>query len=124
MVTGFHIDIVKGYASYAEADIGIEKLIEIAKLITYGKFYDKCKEYGVPDVFDCGKGCTLDKFIRAYEVLPTQDSTCTFTDTGIMQMACGGNAHRQEREQIRKAFAILVVNECFKQGYCVSLIIA
>jgi hypothetical protein len=65
----------------------------------------------------------VDSWVEAYRHLPTEDLTCQFTSDGVTQWASGGGDCRRAKEVMRKAFAILVLEDCFKQGFTVQLCI-
>lgn len=134
MVTGFSLE--PGYIYTKEQEISVEQLQEIAKQIgkDQQKFYRKCLEYGLKEDLSTVHQehakeqpctCKLSALVKTYENLPTEDGTCNFTETGVEQSSYAGNGsqHRMNREQICRAFAILVLDECYKKGYSVSFTI-
>lgn len=121
MVTGFLLE--PGYPAGEENKATPEMIQEIAKTITTEQLRAKCAEYGLTEI-KCPEGCTLDEFLNVYKKLPTEDLTCQFVPEGVLQSACMGTGHRNETEIIRRAFAILVLDECFKRKLSVSLIIS
>lgn len=121
MVTSFTLE--PGYAYSESAEATPETIQEIAKSITVERLKAKCAEYGLIEI-RCDRGCTLDEFLERYRTLPTKDLTCRFVAEGVMQSATSGTGHRVETEIIRRAFGILVLDECFKRGLAVSFVIA
>lgn len=131
MVSGFNLE--PGYVYTDSQEITVKQLQEIAKQVgkNQKKFYEKCIEYGLQE--DLSKvhqehageqpcTCKLSELVKHYENLPTEDLTCYFTEFGVEQSACAGNGsqHRLNREQICRAFGVLVLDECYKRGYSVS----
>lgn len=122
MVTSFILE--PGYAFGEENRATTAEMIqEIAKSITIEQLKAKCAEYGLIEV-KCREGCKLEEFLEKYKSLPTDDLTCRFTKDGVLQSATSGTGHREETEIIRRAFGILVLNECYKRKLSVSFIIA
>lgn len=131
MVTGF--SITQGYIYTSSQEITMEKLFEICKKVGQDQhhFIMKCLEYGLDENLQCG--CKLSELTAKYMDLPTKDGTCTFhmpmkmpsgddLEGMVLQSAYAGNGstHRMVREQICRAFGILVLDECYKQGYSVN----
>lgn len=121
MVTSFLLE--PGYAPSKAEEATPEMIQEIAKTISIDRLREKCSEYGLTKI-ECSQGCTLDTFLDIYKSLPTKDLTCRFTPEGILQTSSSGTGHRGETEIIRRAFGILVLDECYKRGLAVSFIIA
>ena len=134
MVASFNLE--PGYIYTKSQEITVDQLQEIAKKV--GKdsqsFYRKCLEYGLKEDLStvhqeyAGEQpctCKLSALLKTYENLPTEDLTCYFTEWGVQQSACAGNGsqHRMNREQICRAFGILVLEECYRKGYSASFTI-
>jgi hypothetical protein len=135
MVSGF--SLTPGYIYTKEQEISVKQLQVIASQVgkDQQKFYRKCIEYGLQeDLSSVHKEyageqpctCKLGELLKVYEHLPTKDGTCNFTEWGILQSTYAGNGsqHRLNREQICRAFAMLVLDECYKKGYSVSFTIS
>ena len=121
MVTFFLLE--PGYAYSEENGATPEMIQEIARTVTVEQLREKCAEYGLTEI-ECTEGYKLDDFLEVYRNLPTDDLTCTFTDYGVSQSASGGGHERDVKEIIRRAFGILVLDECYKRKLAVSFIIA
>lgn len=121
MVTSFMLN--PGYAFGNENKATPKMIQEIAKIITIEQLKVKCAEYGLTEI-NCSYDCKLDHFIEKYRNIPTDDLTCRFTSEGVFQSASSGTGHRDETEIIRRAFGILVLNECFKRKLAVNFIIS
>jgi hypothetical protein len=121
MGTSFLIE--PGYIFTHSQEISRAQLQEIAKSISQEALYAKCVEYGLKEDLPCS--CKLSELIARYKEIPTEDGFCTFEEDGIDQDAFSGNGpeHRMVREQMCRAFGILVLDECYKRGYSVSFII-
>lgn len=121
MVTSFLL--TPGYAFGRDNKATPEMIQEIAKSITIEQLKAKCSEYGLTEL-RCSSDCNLDNFIEKYRNISTDDLTCRFVPEGVLQSASSGTGHRDETEIIRRAFGILVLNECFKRKLAVSFIIS
>jgi len=123
LVTGFRL--VPGYVFKYSQEMSPKQLQKIAKEI--GKktplIYQKCQEYGLTETLSCG--CKLSELVKRYTEIPTDDGFCYYTEDGVEQSAYSGsgNKHRMVREQMCRAFAMLVLDECYKKGYSVCFII-
>lgn len=118
MVTGFSLTL--GYIYSGDQEITMEQLHEITRKVGRGQkiFFDKCVEYGLEEDLICG--CKLSKLLEKYKDLSTDDGTCNLLEWGVLQSCYGSSGHRNIREQICRAFGVLVLDECYKKGYSVS----
>jgi len=114
MVTGFHIS--PGYAYNKDAKITVGQILDIAKTIPMDKFKEKLMEYGLD-------GPIVKSFVKLYSTLPTEDATFIVCENDVLQLASGGGKIRRDKEIARRAFSILLLDECFKQGknICLSI---
>jgi hypothetical protein len=99
----------------------VDNIIEVCKSISMDDIKEKALEYGAPLVDS--EDVDLDEYIKKYESLPSDDLTCYFEDDGVYQVASGGDDFRTIKEIVRRAFAMLVLEECYKRKYSVSFII-
>ena len=99
-----------------------EQLHKIAKTISIEKLKKKCLSYGLTEQFESIEGCdhTLNQYLQPFENLPNEDISFRLNSFGI-QMDVFGIEHRNERETIRRAFSVLVLDMAFKQNIPVSL---
>ena len=117
MVTSFSIRF--GYDS--DGHNKNMKLIDYAKRVNMDDFRKKLMEYGINDKD------TLDQIIDLFSELPTEDSTLGISkdkdnNEYIHMSASGGGQWREWKEISRKAFGVLLLDECHKSGLCVSFI--
>ena len=116
-MTSYHLS--PGYSNHGKCKLS--QIVAVARSISKhklrGTFRAKCLEYGVPE-------SVVDDYIAGYVVIPSADSTITIRGEDLMQLASGGGSSRDIKENVRKAFGILVLDECYKRGLSVSFVIA
>lgn len=107
-----------GYIFKNSQKINTKKILEIAQNIPLSELKKKSIEYGVSERY-------IDEYIELYKIIPSQDFTIREAkyDEGIVQCASGSDPERSIKEQIRRAFCILVLDECFKKGFSICLTI-
>jgi hypothetical protein len=118
MATSFRI--YPGYA-YGHATT-IEEILEVARSINLDHVISKSIEYNCPLVDD--EGVKLAEYVACYREIPSKDSTCVVTEGNLFSVASGGGKSREMKEIIRRAFFVLVTDECFRRGLSVCLEIA
>ena len=115
-MTAFYL--LQGYCHSEKERISTEELLNIANGISLESLREKAIEYGVP-------AGVLGEYVEKYRAIPSKDLTVTISDrTGLCQMASGGDPCRTIKEKMRKAFGILVLDECYKRGKSVNFEIA
>ena len=114
MATGFHLE--PGYAWSSRQKCSFDDIVKVIKSISMPDFRRKCLEYGVPEA-------VVDNYIGKYSKIPSDDATISIESNCIMQLASGGGSSRDVKEQVRKALAILVLDECYRRGWSVSFAI-
>jgi len=121
-MTGYHIK--HGY-SYNNKDLTKELILEIARGISLIGLRNKAIEYGVLETDGL---YYLQDYIDSYKQIPSKDATTTLIDKEddlqLMQLASAGGKSREMKEVVRKAFSILFIDECFRRGIAVSLVMA
>jgi len=110
-MTGFHL--IPGYAHSEKQACSVSDILNVVKSISLVQLREKCLEYGVSE--DC-----VDEYVKSYVKIPSDDSTIWIGDKDIIQLASGRPPSRDIKEQVRKALAILVLDECYKKGWSVS----
>lgn len=110
-MTSFHL--VPGYAFSEKQGCTISDILHVIENISLVQLREKCLDYGISE--DC-----VDEYVKSYVKIPSGDLTIRVEDEVIVQFASGGNPCRTIKEQVRKALAILVLDECYKRGWSVS----
>lgn len=116
-MTGFYLSV--GYDCFGKT--AFEAIRDVANGITSEALKAKALEYGCPEAD--GAGTPIDEYIAkglTYET--SRDGS--MLEWYIAQYASGGGAmggtSRQMKEAIRRAFGMLVLDECYKRGLSVS----
>jgi hypothetical protein len=111
-MTSFHL--VPGYAFSEKQGCTVSDILHVIKNISLVQLREKCLDYGISE--DC-----VDEYVKSYVKIPSDDLTIhVVEDKEIVQSASGGDPCRSIKEQVRKALAILVLDECYKKGWSVS----
>ena len=118
-MTGFYLSL--GYCSRSKDRCSIDDIVKVCRNISLEKFMNKCIEYGVREN-------VVMEYIEKYKTIPSDDATIfiNYDDRhgDIMQLASGYEESRYIKEKVRKAFGILVLDECYKRGWNINFIIA
>jgi hypothetical protein len=113
-----YFSVIPGYA-WGEPTTP-EQILDAARSVSMEALRAKCIEYGLENMVD-ETGSGLDDYIKCYESIPSSDLTIRADENGIFSVASGGDISRVMKERIRRAFMILVVDECFRRGLSVHL---
>lgn len=114
-MTSFHL--FPGYAQSERQKCSISDILSVVKSISLLRLREKGLEYGVSE------SC-IDEYVKSYSRIPSDDLTIYEEGEQVVQLASGGYPSRDTKEQMRKALAILVLDECYKRGWSVSFEIA
>ena len=113
-MTGF--SLTPGYP-FSNCNVcDVSDILEVAKSISLLQLRKKAIEYGVSKEF-------IDEYVASYRKIPSDDLTIQLISECILQTASGINPSRDIKEKMRRAFGILVLDECYRRGWSVSFTI-